>query len=60
MEKFDKQFNEKVPPTLLISTPVEEVQIKGYYDENSDTWSDRDFAGTPPKKHRVNTPFKTN
>jgi hypothetical protein len=41
----------KIPASLIIAEEVSEPVCKGYYDEASKTWSNRDFELAATKKH---------
>ena len=46
-----EEKDRKVPPALLIAEEVRPVPMVGHYDEESQTWSNRNFDTAAQKKH---------
>jgi hypothetical protein len=42
---------DKVHPALKLAVPVEPIAVDGYYDDQTQTWSDRKYADAGSKKH---------
>ncbi len=50
-ERSTEEKDRKVPPALLIAEEVPPVGMAGRYDEESQTWSNRNCDTAAQKKH---------
>jgi hypothetical protein len=47
----DVKAGKLIPPTLLLAEPTEKIQVTGFYDSASETWSNREYDCAARKKH---------